>query len=100
MYTYIQNLHEHVGEEVTVRGWLYNRTNKGKLRFLLVRDGTGTVQAVVFKGNVDSEVFEAVDHATQESSLTVTGTIKEDRRAPGGYEMDVSHCRIEQVAED
>ncbi len=98
MYTYIQNVHEHIGEEITIRGWLYNRTDKGKLRFLLVRDGTGTIQAVVFKGNVDPEVFEAVDQTTQESSLTVTGTVKEDSRAPGGYEMDVSHCEIGQIA--
>ena len=90
MHVYIENLHAFVGETVTVKGWLYHRTDKGKLRFLLVRDGTGTVQAVVFKRNVAEEDFEAASSVTQESSIIVTGTVREDSRAPGGYELDAS----------
>ncbi|MDA2926263.1 asparagine--tRNA ligase, partial [Acidobacteria bacterium AH-259-G07] len=77
----------------------YNKTHKGKLRFLLVRDGTGILQAVVFQKNVQPEVFEASDRLTQESSLIVTGMIRQDDRAPGGFEMDVKHLEVVEVAE-
>ena len=72
MHVYIQDLANHVGEEVTIKGWLYNRTNKGKLRFLLVRDGSGFVQSVVFKNNVSDAAFRAADSVTQESSLKIS----------------------------
>jgi len=98
----IEKLAEHVGDEVTLQGWLYNKTGKGRLQFLQVRDGAGLCQAVVFKGNVSEENFEAAKTLTQESSLTVTGTVKADERAPGipgGYELDVNRLTIEQIAE-
>ena len=91
MHVFIESVGQHVGQEVTVKGWLFNRTDKGKLRFLLLRDGTGMIQAVVLKNNVSPQMFEAADSLTQESSLIVTGSVRQDERAPGGFEMDVTH---------
>ena len=85
----VEDLGKHVGETVTVRGWLYHRRSSGKLHFLEVRDGTGTVQCVVFKGNVPAEAFMLADHIQQESSLEVAGTVKPHGRTPGLYEIDV-----------
>jgi asparaginyl-tRNA synthetase len=99
MHVYAGDLRTQVGNSVTVKGWVYNRTDKGKLRFLLIRDGTGTVQAVVFAGNVSEEVFAAADSVTQESSVEVTGGVREDARAPGGFELDVTHLDIVHQAE-
>ena len=98
-HVYIQDIAEHVEQEVTLKGWLYNKTDKGKLRFLLIRDGTGVIQAVVFQKNVSPEVFQATDTLTQESSLTVSGTIRKDERALGGFEMDVRNLEVIQVAD-
>ena len=100
MHTYISDISKHEGADITIKGWVYNKTDKGKLRFLLLRDGTGTVQAVVFKKNVSEESFKAADSATQESSIIVTGTVRKDDRAPGGYELDVQDCSIIQLAVD
>ena len=100
MHTYISEVSKHEGEEVTIKGWVYNKTDKGKLRFLLLRDGTGVIQAVVFKKGVSEETFTAADSATQESSIIVTGTVRKDDRAPGGYELDASECRIVQLTEE
>jgi asparaginyl-tRNA synthetase len=99
----IQNIAEHVGQEVTVQGWLYAKTGKGKLHFLQVRDGTGIVQAVLFKSNVSEDIFEAAKRLTQESSLIVRGVVKENERAPGipgGYEIDSNHLEVVQIAEE
>jgi len=100
MISYIKQLGEHVGEEVTVRGWLYNKRSSGKIRFLIVRDGTGLVQCVLTKGEVPDETFAAHDTLSQESSLKVTGSIHADKRAPGGYEMSVTGLDIVQIAEE
>jgi len=99
-HAYIEDIAAHVGEEVTLKGWLYNKTDKGKLQFLLVRDGTGIIQALVFEDDVSPEVFEAAKTVTQESSLIVTGTVRADKRAPGGYELAVNDVEIVQLAED
>jgi asparaginyl-tRNA synthetase len=99
-HIYIEDIAAHAGQEVTLKGWLYNKTDKGKLQFLLVRDGTGITQAVVFEGDVPPEMFEATKTVTQESSLIVTGTVRADRRAPGGYELTVNAMEIVQLAED
>ena len=97
----IRDLKEHVGQEVKLQGWLYNKTGKGKLQFLQVRDGAGICQAVLFRGNVDDETFEKAKELTQESSLTLTGVVKADPRAPGvpgGHELDVRSLEIHQIA--
>lgn len=98
----ITHLNDYVDQEVTIQGWLYNKTGKGKLQFLQVRDGTGICQAVVFRGNVSEEDFEAGKRLTQESSLILTGIVKADERAPGvpgGFELDVRSLQLVQVAE-
>lgn len=97
---YIANVSEHQGKEVKIYGWLYNKRSSGKLWFLLVRDGTGIIQAVVFKGNVNDEIFNRCEEVTQESSVVVTGAINEDKRAPGGYELQVSDFQILELAEE
>ncbi|MCB0044783.1 MAG: asparagine--tRNA ligase [Caldilineaceae bacterium] len=99
----IHQLYKHVGEEVTLQGWVYNRTGKGKLQFLQVRDGTGICQAVIFKGNVSPEEFAEAKALGQESSLRVTGIVKAEERAPGvpgGYELDVRSVEVVQAAEE
>ena len=99
----IANIADHGGEEVTVEGWLYRGTDKGRLQFLLVRDGTGFAQCVVFEGDVSDEVFEAAQTITQETSCRITGTVRQDDRAPGvpgGYEIGVSDIEVVQVAEE
>src|SRR5580693_5208517 len=90
----IEDLGKHVGESVTVRGWLYQRRSSGKLHFLEVRDGTGIVQCVVFKGNVSPETFALADHIQQETSLEVAGTVKEHGKIKGQYEIDVKDVRV------
>jgi len=97
----IQEIGDHVGETVTIQGWLYLKTGKGKLQFLRVRDGTGIIQAVVFKKDVSAETFQAAKRLTQESSLILTGVIRADARAPGmpgGYEIGVLDLEIVQIA--
>ncbi|NLT41412.1 MAG: asparagine--tRNA ligase, partial [Anaerolineae bacterium] len=96
--TYIRDVAEHVGEEVVIKGWLYNRTDKGRLQFLQVRDGSGVIQAVVFKKNVSPEAFDAAAALTQESSLMVRGQVRQDDRAPGGFELDVADLQVAQQA--
>jgi len=99
----IQDIASYEGAAVTIQGWLYNRTDKGKLQFLQVRDGTGFVQCVVFKKDVSPEVFAAAQSLTQESSLVVSGTVRQDARAPGvpgGYEIGVTDLKIVQLAQD
>ncbi len=98
----IEQLQHHVGETVTLQGWLYHKTGKGRLHFLQVRDGTGICQAVVFKGSVSEEAFQAARQLTQESSLIVTGVVKAEPRAPGipgGYEVDARDLQVIQIAE-
>jgi asparaginyl-tRNA synthetase len=97
--TTVQRLAEHVGETVTLRGWLYNKSSKGKLHFLQLRDGSGICQCVVLAKNVSPEDFEAVAHLGQESSLEVTGSVKADERAPGGFELGVTAVRVHQAVE-
>jgi asparaginyl-tRNA synthetase len=86
---HVADIARHEGKEVTLHGWLHGRRSSGKLHFLQVRDGTGTIQCVVFKGNVTAEAFHEADHLPQETSLTVTGVVKKDERSPIGYELEV-----------
>jgi asparaginyl-tRNA synthetase len=90
----ISDFGSHVDEEVVVRGWLHNKRSSGKLRFLIVRDGSGYAQAVVSKKAVTPESWEAIDGAGQESSVEVRGRVRQDERAPGGYEIDVSTIEV------
>jgi aspartyl/asparaginyl-tRNA synthetase len=97
---YIKNLADHVDQDVTLKGWVYNYRSSKNLYFLELRDGTGICQCVVSKSDVSDEVWEAAESLRQESSLEVTGNIVEDERSIGGYEMHVSDIKIHQVAED
>jgi asparaginyl-tRNA synthetase len=97
--TYVDQLKDHIGEEVTLKGWLYNSRSSGKLVFLQFRDGTGIVQCVVFKGN-DEAVFEKTKGLGQESSIVVTGTVKADERSPIGVEVDVKDVEVLQNVHD
>jgi asparaginyl-tRNA synthetase len=95
-HTYIEDIGKHVGQEVTLRGWVHNKRSSGKIQFLILRDGTGYIQAVVVKNAVAPEVFSAADTLTHESSIEVTGKVREDSRAPSGYEMDVTNLKVYQ----
>jgi asparaginyl-tRNA synthetase len=99
-FAYVADIAAHDGNEVTLRGWVYNRRSSGKLQFILLRDGTGVIQCVAFKGNFTPEQFEALDKATQESSISVQGKVRKDARAPGGYELDMNGFEIHQIAEN
>src|SRR5262249_2175418 len=98
--TYIKDLSKHVGKEVTLNGWLYNLRSSGKLMFPQLRDGTGVVQCVVVKNSVSPELWESLKVLGQESALTITGLVREDARAPGGFEIDVSDAHVIQTAHD
>jgi asparaginyl-tRNA synthetase len=96
---YINQLKDHVGQEVTLHGWLYNSRASGKIQFLIVRDGTGLCQCIVEKGKVPDELFEQLKRLGQESSLSVAGTIRADERSVGGYEMAVTDAQVIAPAE-
>lgn len=91
---YINQLGAHVGAEVTLKGWLYNMRSSGKILFPQLRDGTGIVQCVVLKNSIQAELWEALKGLGQESALIVRGRVREDPRAPGGYEIDVSEAKV------
>jgi len=98
--TYISELKNNVGQEVTLAGWLYNARSSGKIQFLIVRDGTGLCQCVAEKGKVPDELFEQLKHLGQESSMTITGTVLADSRSVGGYELAVTDAQIISPAVD
>jgi asparaginyl-tRNA synthetase len=98
--TYIEDLPGQVGQSVTLHGWLYNKRSSGKIRFVVMRDGTGLVQGVLAKGSVPEEVFNRFDELTQESSFSMTGVVRQEKRAPGGFEMDVSELTVIHVAHE
>src|SRR6185369_1040949 len=84
---FINELSQHVGQEVTIKGWLYNLRSSGKILFPQLRDGTGVVQSVALKNSVAPEVWDALKGLGQESALAIRGTVRADARAPGGYEI-------------
>ena len=94
MTTYIEQIANHEGQDVTLRGWLHNRRSSGKIHFLTIRDGTGFVQAIMSKATVGDEAFTRADHLSQETALIVRGLVRADARAPGGYEVDVSSLDV------
>ncbi len=96
---YIEEIARYVGQDVTIRGWLRNRRASGKVQFLIVRDGTGDLQAVISKGVLGEEQFAQLAKLTQESSLILTGRVRSDARAHGGFELEVSRIELVQIAE-
>jgi len=95
----IDGIGGHLGQEIEIRGWVYNLRSSGSIHFLLLRDGTGILQAVAVRQDLPPELFEAVGALTQESSVIVTGVAREDRRAPGGYELSLRRLTVVQTAE-
>ncbi|MCK9210235.1 MAG: asparagine--tRNA ligase [Ignavibacteriaceae bacterium] len=91
---YISELAKYVGQEITIQGWLYNKRSSGKLRFLVLRDGSGYLQCVYFKGNITPEIFDLSDRIGQESAIEVTGKVKAEPRAVGGYELDATNLTV------
>src|SRR3984885_14900660 len=94
--TSIAEIGKHDGQSVTLRGWLYNLRESGKLLFPQFRDGSGVIQGVVPKNGVPPEVFETIKTLTQESSVIVEGKLRAAKRAPGGYELDVANVNVLQ----
>ena len=97
-WVYVEDIAGFVGQDVEIRGWVYNKRSSGKVRFLLVRDGTGIIQATAFSAEKDSLLFRQFDRLTQESSVIVRGRVRADTRAPGGCELEMSELEIVQVA--
>ena len=99
----IKDIAGYIGQEVTLRGWVYNKTGKGRLQFILLRDGSGQAQCVAFKKDMDAEAFEIARGLTQESSVVISGEVRADARAPGipgGYEIGIRELQLVQQAED
>jgi asparaginyl-tRNA synthetase len=101
MRYFIADLKDYVGQKVELRGWVYNLRSSGKIKFLILRDGTGICQCVYFKGECDQAVFDTeFEKLTQETSVIVTGKVREEKRSPGGYELGAETLKIIQVAKD
>ena len=99
-HVYIERIGEYVGQTVTVKGWLANRRSSGKIHFLLVRDGTGFLQVVMGRNDVGEETFARADHLGQESAIEVTGVVRADQRAKGGYELTATGMTVVALAQD
>lgn len=99
-YVLIKHLQKHIGESVTLKGWVYNARSSGKVSFLLLRDGTGMVQLVLVKSQLPAEIWELFGKLTQESSVTVQGKVKEDKRSPSGVELDLENLSLIHLADD
>ncbi|MFQ6109864.1 MAG: asparagine--tRNA ligase [Candidatus Aminicenantales bacterium] len=99
-WIYIEDVSKHKDKDVEIRGWLYNKRSSGKIRFLLIRDGTGFIQGTIISSDKESPLFEKFDSLTQESSVIIRGRVREDRRAPGGFELEIKEIDILQVAKD
>ena len=97
---YIEDISKHEGQEVVLKGWLQNKRSSGKIQFLIVRDGTGSIQGVISVSSVSPETFQQFDKVTQESSIIVHGKVRADKRAPSGFELDITGYEILNVAEE
>jgi asparaginyl-tRNA synthetase len=97
-WAYIEDIAGFKDQEVEIRGWVYNKRSGGKIRFLLIRDGTGLIQGTIYSPDKNNPLFQKFDQLTQESSIIVRGVVKEDKRASGGYELGISDLEIVQVA--
>lgn len=100
MTVYIEDIARYDGQEVTLKGWLHNRRSSGKIHFLTLRDGSGFIQCVMTKQAVGDDAFKRADHLAQESAIIVTGTVRADSRAPGGYEVDVTALEVVSESKD
>ena len=98
--TYLNEISKFEGQEVTISGWLYNMRSSGKLRFLLVRDGTETIQAIVSKKDVGEEIFNKCDNLAQEASIRVNGKVVKDERSPIGYEIHVADIEVMHIGDE
>ncbi len=96
----IRDLREHEGQLVRIKGWLYNYRSSGRIAFLLVRDGTGVVQAVASTKDVPEGIWEEINDLTQESSVIVQGEVRADERSPGGYELGLKNLEVVQQADE
>src|SRR5437870_10298694 len=100
-HTYIEDVGKHVGENVTLRGWVHNKRSSGKIQFVILRDGTGYIQGVIDKNAVSPQVFADADSLTHESSIELTGKVRADSRAPSGFELDVTGLNVyQEVSKD
>lgn len=97
-WIYIEDIADFKDQEVEIRGWVYNKRSGGKIRFILIRDGTGVLQGTIYSEEKDHPLFQKFDHLTQESSLILRGVVKEDKRAPGGYELGIKDLEIIQIS--
>ncbi len=98
--TYISEVSKHLGEEITIKGWLYNKRSSGKLGFLEIRDGSGIIQSVVSKKDVSEQCWNDCERVTQESSIVVVGVPREHPKRPGVYELDIKDLQIVQLAQE
>src|SRR5713101_5038206 len=96
----IAEIAKYEAQEVEIRGWLYNKRSSGELHFLQIRDGSGIIQAVIFKGDVSPELFDQADHLGQETSLCVRGLVRADRRSPLGFELSVKQLEVIHETKD
>ncbi|HOI44758.1 MAG TPA: asparagine--tRNA ligase [Candidatus Aminicenantes bacterium] len=99
-WVYVEDIAAYKDQDVEIRGWVYHKRSSGKVRFLLVRDGTGIIQATAFSSDKDNPLFKQFDVLTQESSLIVRGRVREDERAPGGHELAMTGIEIVQISQD
>jgi asparaginyl-tRNA synthetase len=97
-WAYIEDIANFKDKSVELRGWVYNKRSGGKIRFLLIRDGTGMIQGTLYSEDKDNPLFLKFDQLTQESSIIVQGVVKQDKRAPGGFELEISNLEIVQIA--
>jgi asparaginyl-tRNA synthetase len=99
-WAYIEDINDCKDQEVEIRGWVHNKRSGGKIRFLLIRDGTGMIQGTIYSEDKKHPLFQIFDQLTQESSVIVRGVVKEDKRAPGGYELGITAIEIVQIAHE
>src|SRR3954469_17717759 len=100
MRVWISDLKDHVGETVTLQGWVYNHRSSGKIKFLLMRDGTGICQCVYFRGECDEKAFEEFEKLSQESTIKITGLVRAEPRSPGGFEISARTLEITGASVD
>ena len=96
----ISDIQNYEGKEVEIRGWLYNRRSSGKIKFLIIRDGTGFIQGTLIKSEMDENIFDKADNINYESSIKISGLVKKEKRVPLGYEVLVKNIQVVHAAED